>query len=106
MVGILAGADRGDVEVLALAELDGTVSIMGLPPHRGLIVRLCFFAVPRPDAPVPYYGDPPAEVATECDEVFGNLDRDLKEDSTETSFQHGFRIERPPGYYYMQLRVV
>lgn len=28
-----------------MAKLEGTISIAGLPAHRGLIVSLCFFRV-------------------------------------------------------------
>ena len=34
--------------------LDGTIAIAGLPPHRGLIVSLCFYRVEVADAPAPH----------------------------------------------------
>jgi hypothetical protein len=42
-----------------MATLEGTIAVAGLPPHRGLIVNLCFFPVGAADAPAPYGGDPP-----------------------------------------------
>src|SRR5205807_1493132 len=91
-------------EISAMARMKGTISITGLPPHRGLIVNLCFFAVAGPDVPAPYNGDPPAKAATDCDKVFEQVD--LDKESQETAFQHDFDIERSPGYYYVQLRVI
>src|SRR5690348_8313824 len=87
-----------------MSRLESTIAINGLPPHRGLIVNLCFFAVGGPDAPAPYGGDPPAEAATDCDKVFKQVDLDTE--SRETMFEHHFGIERAPGYYYVQLRVI
>lgn len=87
-----------------MARLEGTVSLAGLPPHRGLIIHLCFFAVTDADSPPPYNGDPPAEVITDCDTVFRQVD--LDKESQETTFAHQFAIERSPGHYYVQLRVI
>ena len=86
-----------------MARLDGTISITGLPPHRGLIVYVCVFPVTGPDAPVPHAGDPPAKVATDCDKVIEQVD--LERESQETTFEQPFGIERSPGYYYVQIRV-
>jgi hypothetical protein len=36
-----------------MAKLEGAIAIAGLPPHRGLIVNLCFFSVGAADAPAP-----------------------------------------------------
>ena len=64
-----------------MPKLEGTISMSRLPPKRGLIVNLCFFAVAGPDAPAPYGGDPPAEAATDCDKVFEQVD--LQKESQE-----------------------
>ena len=32
-----------------MAELEGTITVAGLPPHHGLIVSLCFFRVEAAD---------------------------------------------------------
>jgi hypothetical protein len=87
-----------------MAKLEGTISITDLPPHRGLMVNLCFFAVAGADSPPPYNGDPPAEAATDCEKVFEQVD--LDKESQETTFEHHFRVERSPGYYYVQLRAM
>src|SRR5688572_28898113 len=76
-----------------LARLEGTISITGLPPHRGLIVNLCFFSVASADAPAPHHGDPPGEVVTDCDKVFEQVD--LERESRETKFEHHFGVKRP-----------
>jgi hypothetical protein len=87
-----------------MARLEGTISLAGLPPHRGLIVNLCLFPVAGADSPAPYDGDPPAEAVTDCDKVFEGVD--LNKESQETTFECGFGVDRPPGYYYVQLRVI
>jgi hypothetical protein len=87
-----------------MAKLEGTISITGLPPHRGLIVDLCFFAVAGPEVPAPHNGDPPADAITDCDKVFEQVD--LEKESQETTFEHSFGVERSSGYYYVQLRVI
>ena len=84
--------------------LDGAISITDLPPHRGLIVNLCLFPVAGPDAPAPHGGHPPAQAATDCHEVFKQVDLDAE--SQVPAFEHPFAFERPPGYYYLQLRVI
>lgn len=87
-----------------MAKLTGTISIAGLPPHRGLVVSLCFFGVPAPDSPAPYNGDPPAEAATDCEKTFERVD--LEKESVEATSEHRFAVERPPGYYYVQVRAI
>jgi hypothetical protein len=87
-----------------MSKFEGAISATGLPPHRGLIVNLCFYAVPGPDAPVPYNGDPPAGAATDCEQVFEEVD--LDKESQQTTFEHHFSIERQPGYYYVQVRII
>lgn len=87
-----------------MARLQGMISITGLPPHRGIIIHLCFFAVVGPDAPVPHNSDPPANAATDCDKVFEQVD--LNNESQETTFEHHFGVDRPSGHYYVQVRVM
>jgi hypothetical protein len=87
-----------------MSRLEGTISITGLPPHRGLIVHVCFFPVAGPDAAAPHDGDPPAEAATDCDKVFERVD--LNKESQQTAFEHHFGVERPSGYYYVQVRAI
>jgi hypothetical protein len=87
-----------------MGRLDGTVSISGLPPHRGLILNLCFYRVPAADAPAPYAGDPPAEAATDCHEVYKQVD--LHTETDRSAYDLPFGVERPPGYYYLQVRAI
>ena len=87
-----------------MARLQGSILLTGLPPRRGLIVTLCFFPVSSPTAAVPYNGDPPAEACDDCDNVFDQVD--LHEETIATTFEHKFRAERAPGYYYVQLSAI
>src|SRR5689334_3798740 len=84
--------------------LDGILSISGLPPHRGLIVNLCFSGVPAADAPAPYAGDPPARAATDCHEVYKQVD--LDREWSQSAYDLPFSIERQPGFYYIQVRAI
>lgn len=84
--------------------LEGTILITGLPPHRGLIINLCFFAVTGADSPPPHNGDPPADAATDCAKLFSQVD--LNKESQQTTFEHRFGVNRSAGYYYLQLRVI
>ena len=85
-----------------MGRLDGTVSITGLPPHRGLIVSVCFYRVGSAEAPAPYAGDPPAEAATDCHQVANQVD--LAAESLQPAYELPFRVDRPPGFYYLQVR--
>jgi hypothetical protein len=85
-------------------KLEGMIAVTGLPPHRGLIVNLCFYRVEVPDAPAPYGGDPPAEAATDCHEIVHQVD--LETESSRGAYDLPFRIERPAGFYYLQVRAI
>jgi hypothetical protein len=87
-----------------MGRLDGTVSLSGLPPHRGLILSLCFYRVPAAEAPAPYAGDPPAEAATDCHEVYKQVD--LHVELAQSADDLPFSIERQPGFYYLQVRAM
>src|SRR3954467_814124 len=87
-----------------MAKLDGTIAVSGLPPHRGMIVSLCFYRVDVADAPAPYGGDPPAEAATDCHEVVNHVD--LNTESSQGDYELPFRIPRPAGFYYLQVRSI
>jgi hypothetical protein len=87
-----------------MAKLEGTIAVTGLPPHRGLIVNLCFFPVRAADAPAPYGGDPPAEAVTDCHDVAKQVD--LNTESSESGYNLPFAVERPAGYYYLQVRAI
>ena len=43
-----------------MGHLNGSITLAGLPPHRGLILNLCFYRVSDANSPVPFGGDPPA----------------------------------------------
>jgi hypothetical protein len=87
-----------------VAKLEGTIAVAALPPHRGLIVSLCFYRVEAADAPAPYGGDPPAEAATDCQEVFKDVD--LNAESSRAAYDLPFTVERPAGFYYVQVRAM
>ena len=87
-----------------MAKIEGKISITGLPPHRGLIVNLCFFPVARPDAPVPYDGNPPSQAVTESHKVYENVN--LDHETTASSVEISFATEGQLGYCYIQLRAV
>src|SRR5262249_29158560 len=87
-----------------MAKLEGMLSITELPPHRGLIVNLCFFRVEAADASAPYGGDPPAEAATDCHEVFRQVD--LDSETERPTYELPFSIERLAGFYYLQVRAI
>ena len=84
--------------------LEGMIAITGLPPHRGMIVRLCFYRVDLADAPAPYGGDPPVGAATDCHEVFKHVD--LNAESSQGACELPFRVARPAGFYYLQVRAI
>src|SRR5262245_40066358 len=87
-----------------MARLEGTISVTDLPPHRGLIVSLCFFRVEAATDPAPYGGDPPAEAVTDCHEVFKQAD--LHNESSRAAYDLPIAVERPTGFYYLQVRAV
>jgi hypothetical protein len=87
-----------------MGTLNGTIAMTGLPAHLGMIVDFCFYAVSAADAPAPYDGDPPAEAATDCQQVIKDVE--LNAESQHTSRDLAFCAERPAGFYYVGVRVV
>lgn len=87
-----------------MGRLEGHISIEGLPHHRGLMIHLAFFAVTGPDAPAPYGGNPPAEAVTDCVKVYEQVEIDSE--CRQTRFEYAFTLERPPGYYFVQVRAI
>jgi hypothetical protein len=87
-----------------MAKLNGTVSVTELPPHRGLILSLCFFRVEGADTPAPYGGDPPAEAVTDCHQIHKQVD--LHTESMQAAIELPFTVERPAGFYYLQVRAI
>jgi hypothetical protein len=89
---------------IAMPTLEGTILITGLPPNSGINISLCFFAVDDIISTPPYGGDPPTEAATDCEKIVHQVD--LDRESNDASFAHSFAVERPVGYYYLQVRVL
>jgi hypothetical protein len=87
-----------------MAKLEGAITVSGLPSHRGLIASLCFYRVEAADAPAPFGGDPPAEAATDCHEVVQQVD--LNTESSQPAYDLPFSVERPIGFYYLQVRAI
>jgi hypothetical protein len=87
-----------------MGRLDGTISLTGLPPHRGLILKLCLYPVSGPDRPAPHGGDPPAEAAIDCHKVVEQVDLNVESQQAESN--QTFSLERPPGFYYVQVRAI
>jgi hypothetical protein len=87
-----------------MERLEGTVVVSGLPPHLGLSLSLCFFAVADFDTPPPYDADPPSGACTDCVDV---LSQGLSpKESRESTVGTKFSIEREPGCYYVQVRAI
>ena len=87
-----------------MAKLEGTLAVTGLPPHRGLIVHLGFFRVGAATDPAPYNGDPPGEAVTDSHEVYKQVD--LNAESSQPAYDLPFAVERPAGFYYLQVRAI
>lgn len=87
-----------------MSTMSGTISLHNLPPNRGLIVSLAFFEVSDRSAPVPYDGDPPGDAITDCVKLLEEVDLDTE--YSEPILTRQFQIERSPGFYYLQLRVI
>ena len=58
----------------------------------------------QPTDPAPYGGDPPAEAVTDCHEVANQVD--LHTESSQAAYDLPFAVERPAGFYYLQVRAI
>lgn len=87
-----------------MANIEGTVSIGGVPAHLGVVVTLCFFRVAGADAKPPYDGDPPAEACGDSVEICAEDPGDI--DIMEANREWPFKTDRAPGCYYTQVRIV
>jgi hypothetical protein len=87
-----------------MAKLEGMIAINGLPEHCGLIVNLCFFPVERDDTPAPYGGNPPGEAVINSHEVCKQVD--LNAQISRCDYDLPFVLERPVGFYYLQVRAI
>jgi hypothetical protein len=78
--------------------LSGTVAIHGLPECVGLSVTVNPFRVSHAAAPQPYGGAPPGSAYT--DEI------SIREDQDPADKPLVFAVERPVGYYYLDVGVI
>ncbi|HLY11823.1 MAG TPA: hypothetical protein VKW04_21155 [Planctomycetota bacterium] len=82
----------------------GIITLSELPPHRGLILNVCFYKVSAFDTPPPYDGQPPAKAAIDVHQVVEDVD--VERESPATSREHPFALEHPTGYYYVEVRAI
>jgi hypothetical protein len=87
-----------------MGKLVGTVSITGLPPHRGVMVAVCFYRVESEESPAPHGGDPPTEAATDCEKIYSQVHFDTE--SKQGEYEFPFSVERPSGHYYLEVRAI
>jgi hypothetical protein len=87
-----------------MAKVNGTIRLSGLPPHRGLILNVCFYKVSGFEAPPPYGGDPPATAAVDIHKV--SEDVHLETESRQTDIEKLFALEHEPGYFYVEVRPI
>jgi hypothetical protein len=105
--GLMAGGRRMESleqDLLRPGKIDGVIALSGLPPHRGLILTVCFYEVGSLDAPVPFDGRPPADAVRDAVKVLDDVD--LEKESTATSRDHPFSLEHPVGYFYVEVRAI
>jgi hypothetical protein len=62
------------------------------------------FRVGAATDPAPYGGDPPATAATDSHDVFTQVD--LNTERSQPAYELPFLVERPPGFYYLQVRAI
>ena len=87
-----------------MGRIRGTISLTGLPPHRGLILNVCFYKVSGFEAPAPHDGDPPASAAVDIHKI--SEDVHLERESRETAVEKPFELEHEPGYFYVEVRPI
>ena len=84
--------------------LSGQIVIGQLSPHFGLSVSLAFFPVKDANSPKPFDGDPPVEAIVDCPNLLEDVD--LNVERTDESRIVPYQLERPSGYYYIQVRTL
>ena len=82
----------------------GEIAFTNLPPNFGMIVSLQLFPVSGADAPVPYEGDPPADVVTDNAELCKPVD--LHTENPQPTRNIPFLLKRAEGHYYFQVRAI
>ena len=78
--------------------IDGTVVVHGLPPHKMYSIGVTFFPVSSSSAPPPFGGNPPTNQYTDYETV--------KEADEPDDKPLRFRVQRPVGYYYLEVGVI
>ena len=78
--------------------IGGTVVVHGLPPHKMYSASVTFIPVSSSSAPPPFGGNPPARQY--------NDDVSVKEAEEPDDKLLRFRVQRPVGYYYLQVSVI
>jgi hypothetical protein len=68
------------------------------------MLSVCFYRVMSTDDPPPFSGDPPAEAVNDCHEIAKQVY--TYTESRQTAYELPFSIERPTGFYYLQVRAV
>jgi hypothetical protein len=87
-----------------MGNLEGKISIAGLPPNFGYILSLALFRVTTPEDPPPYGGDPAPDIEGETHPVAKTVD--LNREIQESKLEESFSLQQEPGFYYAQVRVV
>ena len=82
----------------------GKVVVTNLPPRRGVIVSLAFFRVPDAGSPAPHGGEPTSEQVTDEAQLLNDVH--LEREKTDASVEQEFDVDRPAGFYYLQVRVI
>lgn len=105
--GLLVGRRRMEIQeqnLLPPGKVEGVIALSALPPHRGLILNLCFYEVGDPDAPPPYDGRPPADAARDLHNLLDDVNLDVE--STAATRDLPFALEHPMGYFYVEVRAI
>jgi hypothetical protein len=85
-------------------ELTGTVKIADVPPFLGHSMSLLLFGVSGPNMPPPFTDVAPPE-ARKGEANLGQETHFDREDTTG-SLESIFQLNRPAGWYYLQLNVI
>lgn len=87
-----------------MARFQGTITLSGLPPHRGIILNVCFYKVSGFEAPPPHGGAPPASAAVDIHRIFEDVH--LEEESRQTRIEQPFELDHEEGYFYVEVRPI
>lgn len=89
---------------MAMNSLHGKVTVSNLPPHLGISATIAFFPVEKESSEAPYDGNPPGDLIKDFQEISDvvKFEGVIKDASREFAFS----LQRPSGYYYLQLRFI